>query len=524
MAPRLFHALREGLSGGTGPRRRVAVLLVLIVVVGVVLRCLALSDRSLWFDEAFSWRLTEFPLPRMLERVARDNHPPLYFLLLKGWVAAFGTSPAAMRSLSVLFGAATIAGAYLFTAEALRRPGTGLLAAVLVAVNVFQVRWGWEARMYSLGTALAVFSAWALLRALRAPQTVFRPWLLYAVLALLFAYTHYYALFTLAAHALFAAGYLLVESRGRPRAVGHALAAAGLVVLGWLPWLPSFLAQREQVRALFWAVPVRAWHLADACGQLLLAPENGAITRAEGLVAAGFCAAFLLALLWRPRAGTVCILLSVIGPLAAPLLLSLFHTYVFTAHYLAFAQVFLLIGVAAVLGRARSAPLRAVLGAWALVISLGASLGYLLYLDIRHKPGVRGAAAFIDSRRHRGEPVVVASPLFYLPILYYTGDRKGWYVCRGQGEVPHYEGAAVIEPDEVLRPADLRDLASRRVWAVDVYGGGWGAWEVQPPPGWVVGARHRFPEVYSVQGEVIVVEYQSAGPSPPLPGQGRHLE
>jgi hypothetical protein len=533
-SPRPSRALRERLAGGLGPRGRVVVLLVIIVALGVVLRCHALSTRSFWFDEAFSWRLIEFPFAEMLQRDVRDNHPPLYFALLKAWAAVFGASPLAIRALSVLFGATTILGAYLFTVEAMRRPGAsvaeaarfrgaGLLAAALIAVNVFQVRWGWEARMYTLGTTLALFSSWALFRALRASEAAFRPWVLYGVLALLFAYTHYYALFTLTAQALFAAGYLLIEARGRPRAVWNsnrfwnALGAACIAVVGWLPWLPAFLAQYEQVREAYWSLPVRPRDLAEACGRLFLAPENGAIGKVEGWTVAAFCVAFLLALLWRPRAGTAFVFLAAVLPVAAPVLLSLAGIFVFTPRYLAIAQVFLLVGMAVVLTRPRSTSVRAVLGAWAVVVFLGASLAYRLDLDVEHKPGVRGAAAWLDGQRRRGEPVVVASPLFYVPLTFYTAERADCYVYRRDGEVLHYEGGAVIEPEEILNPGGLRTLASRRVWAVDMRGGGWGVREVPPPPGWVVRARHRFPEAYDVQGEVIVVEYQSPGPSIPFP-------
>ena len=57
-----------------------------------------------------------------------------------------------------------------------------------------------------MGATLAIFSSWALLRALQSPQGRYRDWLLYAVLALLFLYTHNMALFSVAAQAIFIAG------------------------------------------------------------------------------------------------------------------------------------------------------------------------------------------------------------------------------------------------------------------------------------------------------------------------------
>lgn len=96
------------------------VLLVLLAIIlgGLAVRTYQLSARSLWFDEAFAWRLVQFPFAEMIQRIGQDNHPPLYFILLKGWAAVFGESAFALRSLSVVFGVLTILGAYLFAVEA----------------------------------------------------------------------------------------------------------------------------------------------------------------------------------------------------------------------------------------------------------------------------------------------------------------------------------------------------------------------------------------------------------------------
>jgi uncharacterized membrane protein len=492
----------------------------------MALRCPGLTARSLWFDEAFSWRLIEFPWSETLTRVAGDNHPPFYFLLLKAWAAVFGTSAVALRGLSVLLAGATVAGAYAFTLEALhpaagderlaaRRRETALLVAALVAVNVFQIRWSWEVRMYSLGTALAAFSSWALLRALRDPPSAVRFWLLYAALALLFAYTHYYALFTLAAQGLFLAGCLLVRERGRPRAVlhspllWHGLLAASLVAVGWLPWLPYFLAQREQVRAAFWALPVRGRDLAEACCRMFLDPENGQFGETEMTVVPVLCVAALLAVLWRARAGAWLTFLAAAAPVAATYGLSRAGVQVFSARYLLFAQLFLLVGAGLVIARFRSPIARGLLWGWVFANSLAAYLNFCHDLDVYERPGARAAAARIDGRRRPGEPVVVCSPLFYLSILYHSADRGGWLVYNRSKEFLHYEGAAVISEEERALPDDLPGLAKfGRVWVVNMQGGRWGRKVVPVPPGWAEQSRERFREPYDVQGEVVVIEYK----------------
>ena len=181
-------------------------------------------DRDLWFDEAITWRMNQFPWRELLDRVARDNFPPLFPFLLKAWTALFGTALATLRSLSTGCAAVAILGVYLFTWVCTGPRGTpgdarkaGLLAAALAAVSPLQAYWGAQLRMYALGMALAMLSSWAMLRALRAsPDRRRAAWALHGVLALLFAYTHYFALFTLAAQAMFIAGLQLASWRGRP--------------------------------------------------------------------------------------------------------------------------------------------------------------------------------------------------------------------------------------------------------------------------------------------------------------------
>src|SRR5262245_16564124 len=102
-APERSAATRLPLSFLERPGRHL-ILLGALVLIGLGIRGHDLSARSLWFDEAFCWRLTEFPIPEMIRRVGLDNHPPLYFLLLKGWTSVFGESTMALRSLSVLLG------------------------------------------------------------------------------------------------------------------------------------------------------------------------------------------------------------------------------------------------------------------------------------------------------------------------------------------------------------------------------------------------------------------------------------
>jgi len=76
-----------------------------------------LDQRSIWFDEATSWRKAEAAIPDLFRMVANDVHVPFYFLALKGWIACCGDSLYSLRMFSVVFSALTLVGICLLACE-----------------------------------------------------------------------------------------------------------------------------------------------------------------------------------------------------------------------------------------------------------------------------------------------------------------------------------------------------------------------------------------------------------------------
>ncbi len=91
---------------------------VVAIAAGVVLRFAARSD--LWLDEALTVDIAKLPLDQLRSALLRDGAPPLYYVLLHGWIRVFGSGDAAVRALSGVLGVATIA---LTFAAARARPG-----------------------------------------------------------------------------------------------------------------------------------------------------------------------------------------------------------------------------------------------------------------------------------------------------------------------------------------------------------------------------------------------------------------
>ena len=84
-----------------------------ILLLGWALRAHELEVRSLWEDEGWTMLLSAGPgLDDVVRTLADDQHPPLYFMLLRLWRTAAGESEFTGRYLGVLAGVIAVAGTY----------------------------------------------------------------------------------------------------------------------------------------------------------------------------------------------------------------------------------------------------------------------------------------------------------------------------------------------------------------------------------------------------------------------------
>ena len=138
----------------------------LLALAAFVVRAASLDAQSLWRDEVDALRFATAPWPEMLTTFTRPGwNGPLYFLLLRGWVALTGTSEYAMRFFSLAFGVLCVPLVYALGCRLFNRP-VGLLAALLVVTSPYLAWYGQEAKMYTLVPALALLAIYGLRRAI----------------------------------------------------------------------------------------------------------------------------------------------------------------------------------------------------------------------------------------------------------------------------------------------------------------------------------------------------------------------
>ncbi len=227
---------------------RVAAALLVLTAVSVLLRTGAL-DAGYWIDEAIAVGIASHEPGEIPALLRQDGSPPLYYLLLHGWMALAGEGEAATRALSLLFAALAVPVAWW---------AAGRRAAVVAAVCPILGVYAQEARMYSLVAVLSLVAVGAFVKG-------HRVLLVAALVALL--YTHTWGVFL--------AVPLIALSRDR-------LVVGAAVAVLYLPWLPSLAFQALHTGApwslapsVLYLVPVAllvAWRPRD---RLVLAVAAG---------------------------------------------------------------------------------------------------------------------------------------------------------------------------------------------------------------------------------------------------------
>ena len=346
-------------------------MLLAVTVAGGFLRFYQLGTKSLWIDEAFSVWMGRQPVPEMLSWLVRiDQHPPLYYLLLRLWMCignAFGqmatprSSASWVRALSALAGTLNIPVLYALGRQLAGRK-VGLLAALVLALSPFHVYLAQEARMYTLlclNVSLALLGWVYLLTAppLRAhcptqrqhgtrkgvpPRSKggepgSRPaWAAYILFTSAALWTHNTAILFLVAVNLYVLGLVAARRRTRDRAAvlpcrairppplrTWIAAQVGVLAL-WSPWIVPFIGQAAGVYHEFW-LPTPTWGIVAGAIHNLMSAFLPSTIGGTALLWSLYVAVILLGLYrLRTRPALPALLATVfVTPIAAELLVSL---------------------------------------------------------------------------------------------------------------------------------------------------------------------------------------------------------
>jgi uncharacterized membrane protein len=292
-----------------------------LLVAGLALR-LVLVSQSVSADELATRAIAVQPTPGSAydQFLSTENTPPLFYAI--EWaLARLSDSAVVLRMPSLIAGMGTIFLVWLLGRRVFDWPA-GLVGAGLIALSPFAAFYATEARAYALMMVCVVASTVVLLEAVERGAP--RWWVGYGALTAVALWSHYTAIFVIAAQALWAIW-------AHPRRWPGLAASQAAVAITLLPWIPNISGTRAE-GAIEELVPLTAPNVAEQAATVLVGAQNvplGVVPGvAVGIVVGGAAATAAVFVLMRQLATPMPalrrdVVLLVAAALATPLLPSM---------------------------------------------------------------------------------------------------------------------------------------------------------------------------------------------------------
>jgi mannosyltransferase len=464
-------------------------------VVGLALRLYGLGSESLWWDEVYAITTMAHQGPLEIVRLSStDNNPPLFYLILHYWILLAGDSEFSIRLPSALVGALAVPVMYRIGALLFDR-SAGLLAALILSLSAYHVRYAQEARAYGLMVFLTLLSFYFFVRLIKDGGSRYTS-IGYVVSTALLMYAHFYGVFFVAAQII----YVLVSRENLRRWI----VPEGALALLYLPWM--------LLLAINVLSPTGAWRsgttwipdptLVDVT-QILQAYSGSLPLTILFTLLAGYG---LFSIIRGDRSTAYLLLAWLLVPIAVPFLVSHLYRPILADRFtIAASPAFYLLvtqGFAGLKGFAyrERGYAQALLVLIVTALSVVSILGY--YSAVTKQPW-REVAGYVDDHARAGDVVIFYWAGGLLPFEYYS-------------ERPNIEREAFVVGNNtsIWKTTSTAVRGHERVWLVMVWESG-RAKKVLPRRLTRLYGEATYNEVYALtdtyNSEVATVPYQGDG-------------
>ncbi len=386
-------------------RSRIWMVPVILFIINLGLKIIYIASNPVALDEPFTIFYAQPAFLPMLKIHLADNTPPLFDVLLFGWIRFFGISAFSVRFLPMVFSSATVIYVYLL-GERIAGKISGLASALIFSFSTFQIYFAHEARAYSLFSLLSAASLYYYFSL--DEKSTRRPFILFIVSNVLLAFTHYFGFIVVGAELAFSFWFI-------PRHP-FAFRKIWLSFITWLalisPLIVFVLRRYHTVRKTgFWVStpPLDAWY------------ENIRKFSNQPVIAIGFLLLIGIGLvqmfrksMFRKNLSLQILPLWFFGIYTALFVFS-FHLPVFLDRYLIFLSVpfYLLIGVS----------IPAVTSQYRFQVLLLIVIGIAMIATTNLRPG-NGRdpiklSAFVMNKKDSSAAVLISPPWLDKGLIYY---------------------------------------------------------------------------------------------------------
>jgi len=207
------------------------IITILLIAAYCCLRYWRLTDACIWFDEIYSIDAASHGWNAVAGYAAADLvHPPLFYFVLKGWIAAGGDGILWLRMLPFVLAVFAVVPFISICRELSISAAARNTALLLIAVNGPLIKYAQEVRMYTMLQLMSLMSIWLFLRWTRREGSI----LPLAAVDLILVYTHYFGWLVIAAETV----VVLWQHRAKARIYILHLA---VVAAAFVPWAAAVI-------------------------------------------------------------------------------------------------------------------------------------------------------------------------------------------------------------------------------------------------------------------------------------------
>lgn len=169
---------------------------VLLFLFNFLSKFIFVSHEDIGLDEPFSIYHAQFDIPILIEQLKNYNNPPLFELILHGWIKILGISPLSVRILPLLF--ASLAPVALYhLAKHTFSTETAITSSLLLSVSELLFYYSHDCRVYSLSLLLSILSIHFYLKTISSDRPSIQVQAGFILFSTLLIYAHYFGIFIL---------------------------------------------------------------------------------------------------------------------------------------------------------------------------------------------------------------------------------------------------------------------------------------------------------------------------------------
>jgi mannosyltransferase len=424
-----------------------------------------------------------------------------------------------LRALSIIFGVLTVWAGYSLVKKAFKNENLALLAALFLAINPFQIQYALEARMYTMGTFLALFSSYLLLKALESRTK--KAWLFYGISAAAMLYTHYYLMFSVLAQGLYA--LYVIFKRGewkiafKNNQLVNLLMAAVFGVILYSPWLPAFMEQLSRVQGGYWIPPMDRWSIPGTIWKIAMGGQG--INHPTLVIATIISLILLWFFIRRFRESERWLMvLGLVLPFLAAVGLSLKND-IYLDRYFVFASLYFSIIVAGALFSINKVSVKRFLSTAFVLLSLYVFWANWNVLDVKDagssivkKPGMAAAGTYLNERVSKNDKIYVGSSFVFFTYKYYnqTGVTPKLISGSPLHDIPHFAGTAILTEQDLVLNDDIFNAANYNsneiIWLL--WTTGFGGSKPNVPGNWSGISEKSWADTPGFKGDIYVTQYR----------------